>query len=214
MLQCSKTATVERRRLRTQRIERAFLGNTPQSQELNAMSTASKKTTNPQDAMKPVEAAVQAGKETVESFMKVGTETASKQYEQAIALTKEQVEKASGSMFKNYNELTELNKANLDAVMASSNTFAKGFEAISKEFFSFAQANVEQSLAATKKLLAAKNAQDLMDMQSEFARGQFDKALAESAKLTEMGVQVANEAFEPLQGRVHVTVEKLMKPAA
>lgn len=178
------------------------------------MSTASKKTTNPQDAMKPVEAAVQAGKETVESFMKVGTETASKQYEQAIALTKEQVEKASGSMFKNYNELTELNKANLDAVMASSNTFAKGFEAISKEFFSFAQANVEQSLAATKKLLAAKNAQDLMDMQSEFARGQFDKALAESAKLTEMGVQVANEAFEPLQGRVHVTVEKLMKPAA
>lgn len=214
MLQCSKTATVERRRLRTQRIERAFLGNTPQSQELNAMSTASKKTTNPQDAMKPVEAAVQAGKETVESFMKVGTETASKQYEQAIALTKEQVEKASGSMFKNYNELTELNKANLDAVMASSNTFAKGFEAISKEFFSFAQANVEQSLAATKKLLAAKNAQDLMDMQSEFARGQFDKALAESAKLTEMGVQVANEAFEPLQSRVHVTVEKLMKPAA
>lgn len=178
------------------------------------MSTASSKKTTAQDATKSAETAFNKGQETAETFVRAGAEAASKQYEQAIAATQEQIEKASNSMFQNYNELTALNQANFEAVVASSNTVAKGFEAISKEFFSFTQTSMEQGLAATKQLLGARNAQELFDMQNEFARGQFDKMLSESAKLTELSVQVANEAFEPLQNRMQVTVERLMKPAA
>ncbi|MDF2094453.1 phasin family protein [Aquibaculum arenosum] len=179
------------------------------------MSTASsKKSTSTQDAMKPVEAAVNAGKESVEAFVKVSTDAASKQYEQAISMTQEQVEKTSASLFQNYNELTSVNQANFEAFVASSNSFAKGFEALSKQMLAMTQANMEQSLTASKKLMGAKTAQEFVDLQSEFTRGQIDKMLSESAKLTELSVQVANEAFQPLQARMHQNVEKMMKPAA
>src|SRR5690554_4024763 len=114
------------------------------------MSTASsKKNTSTQDAMKPVEAAVNAGKESVEAFVKVSTDAASKQYEQAISMTQEQVEKTSASLFQNYNELTSVNQANFEAFVASSNSFAKGFEALSKQMLAMTQANMEQSLTAS-----------------------------------------------------------------
>lgn len=176
------------------------------------MSTASSKKSDARQATKPTEAAMNVGRDTVESFMKVGADTASRQYEQAIAMTQEQVEKASSTMFESYNELTAQNQANLEALMAASNSFAKGFEAISKQLMAYTQANVEQSMEASKKLFGAKTAQEFVDLQSEYTRGQIDQVLSESAKLTELGMQMTSEAFQPLQTRMYEAAEKMMKP--
>lgn len=173
-----------------------------------------KKTASAQEALKPVEAAVNSGKETVEAVLKVSADATTKQYEQAFSTTKEQVEKTSNMAFKSYGEFSELGKENLDAVVTSGSTFAKGFEAISKEMMAFTQSNMEAGLAMTKQMLGAKNLQEFSDLQGEYSRGQFDKFLAESAKLSEMSMQTANEAFAPLQSRAQVTIEKAMKPAA
>lgn len=152
--------------------------------------------------------------ETVEQVVKAGSEAATKQYEQAVALTKEQVEKTSNAMFKGYDEFSSINKQNLDAVVKSSTLFAQGFEAISKEFFAFTQSALEMNVANAKALLGAKSLKDVVDLQSEMARKSFDTALAESAKLTEMSVEVTNKAFKPLQDQVNVAVEKIAKPIA
>ena len=176
--------------------------------------TTTKKTVKQADVMKPVEDAVAAGKETVEQFVKVGTEAATKNYEQAIAMTKEQVEKASQSMFKSYDEMTEISKENVDAVVAFNTKIAKGYEDLSKEIVAFTQASFEAQVEATKAIFGAKSLREVIDLQSEMTRSQFDKVMAESAKITEMSVKVANEAYEPLQARVNMTVEKMMKPVA
>ncbi len=176
--------------------------------------TAKKTAASAQDALKPMEAAVNASKETVEAVVKAGTDAATKQYEQAVSMTKENVDKASSAMFQGYDEFAELNKANVDAVITSTNTVAKGFESISKELMGFMQASVESNVVVAKKVIGAKNLQEVVDLQSDFARTSFDSLLAESAKLTELSVQVTNKAIEPLQTRAHVTVEKMMKPVA
>lgn len=173
-----------------------------------------KKTTTAQDAMKPVEAAVNAGKETVEAVVKAGSEAASKQYEQAVSMTKENIEKTSSAIFKGYDELASVNKDNLQAFVEASNVMAKGMEAMTKELFTFAQGSMEENVAVAKKMLGAKNVQELFDVSGEVAKSNFDKTLAETAKLTEMSVKVANETFQPLQSRLNVTVEKMIKSAA
>jgi len=178
------------------------------------MSTAKKASTAQQDVLAPVEAAVNAGKETVEAVLKAGTDAYAKHYEQTVSMTKEHVEKTSNMLFQNYDELVALNKANLDAVVATTTTVAKGFETLAKELMGFAQGNVESGMATTKKLLGAKNLQEMMDLQSEYGRSLFDNCVAESARLAEMSMKTANEAFVPLQERVQVTVEKMTKPAA
>ena len=175
---------------------------------------ATKKTTTAAEAMKPVEAAVAAGKETVEKVMKTGTEAAAKSYEQAVAMTKEQVEKASQAAFKSYDELTVLNKDNVDAVMKSGAIVAQGYEAIGQEVMAFTKASIEANVASTQALFGAKTLRELVDLQTEYTRKAFDSAMAESAKLGEMSVKMANDAAQPLQARVNVAVETMMKPVA
>ena len=167
-----------------------------------------------QDALKPVEAAVTASKETVEAVVKAGSEAAAKQYEQAVSMTKDNIEKTSSALFQGYDELANVNKDNLQALVEASNVMAKGVEAMTKEIFSFAQGSMAENVAVAKKLLGVKNAQELFDMSGEVAKNNFDKTLAETAKLTEMSVKVANETFQPLQSRFNVTVEKMIKSAA
>ncbi len=159
-------------------------------------------------------AAMIAGQETVESVVKASSEAATKQVEQAVAMTQEQAEKTSNAMFKGYDEISQINKQNFDAMVQSSSIFAKGCESITKEFFSYSQNALEMSFKGTKAMLGATSIKDVVDLQSEIARKSFDTAMAESAKLTEMSVEVTNKAFKPLQDQVNVAVGKITKPLA
>jgi len=176
---------------------------------------ATKKTaTAAEQALKPVEAAVAAGKETVEKAVKVGTEAATKGYTQAVVATQEQVEKAQKAAFKSYGDLVGLQKDNLDAVMTSGNIAVQGYQAIGKEVMAFAQSAIEENAAATQALFGARNLREVVDLQTDFARKSFDKALAESAKLSEMSVKAANAAIAPLQSRVNVAMQTVLKQTA
>ncbi len=176
---------------------------------------ATKKTTSAtQEALKPVEAAVAAGKDTVEKAMKAGTEAATKNYEKVLSMTQDQVEKASTAAFKGYDDFAAMNKDAVDAFVLSGNIVAKGYEAIGKELMAYTQSSMQANVAATKALFGARNVSEVLDLQSQYTRESFDKAMAESAKLSEMSVKLAKEAIEPIQARVNVVVEKMTKPMA
>lgn len=178
---------------------------------------AVKKTTassTAKEATKSAEAAMSAGKEVVESVVKAGSEAAAKGYEQAVAMTKEQVERTSSAVFQGYDEIATLGKDNIDACVESSNIVAKGFEDLSKAWMSFAQSSMDAQVAVSKELLGVKTFREAVDMQTSYTKKSFDKVMAESAKLTELSVKVANEALSPIQDRVNVMTDKLLKPVA
>lgn len=136
---------------------------------------------------------------------------AAKNYEHAIAFTKEQVEKVSQNAFKTYEELTALNKDTVDALVQSSSVVAKGLESLSRAFLAFAQTSLEHSVSTAKALLAVKTLREAVDLQSEFAKSSFDSLVAEATKASELSVKVANEAIEPLSSHVNTVVSKLSK---
>jgi len=166
------------------------------------MSSANTKKSDTRESAQTMGSAMDAGRESLESFAKISSDTATRQYEQAVAMTQEQLSKASSRLFQNYNDMTAMNQENLQAVMAASSSFARGFEAMSKQLMAYTQSNMEQNLATSKKLLGAKTAQEFADLQNEHARLQIDQALAESVKLTERTLQNAVEDFQPLQTRM------------
>ena len=133
---------------------------------------------------------------------------------EAAAAGKETVEKASKAAFKSYDEFNVLNKDNVDAVMKSGAIVAKGCEAIGQEVMAFAKASIEANVATAQALFGAKTLREAVELQTEFTRKAFDDMMAESAKLGEMSVKLANDAARPLQARVNVTVETMMKPVA
>jgi phasin family protein len=83
-----------------------------------------------------------------------------------------------------------------------------------KEFMSIAQSAVEANVATAKALFGAKTVREVIELQTEFSRSRFDSLVAESAKLTELSMALANDTIEPIQLRLNATVEKLMKPVA
>lgn len=168
-------------------------------------STSTKSQAAKSAAKTPVEVAVEAGKETVE--------TAAAGYEQAVEMTKKQVEKSSKAVREGYGDFAALSKENVEAAISSGTIMAKGFETLGKEVVSFARQSVEGNVAATTAILGAKSLNEVVDLQNDYARKSFDQFVAESTKLTELSVKVANDALAPIKARVDVAVEQFTKAA-
>jgi phasin family protein len=152
-------------------------------------------------------------KDTAETIT-AGADFAQKSYDRLVGASKEQIEKASATAFKGYEDIQKFSKENLDATVAATTIFAKGFEAIGKEWMTFTQDAMEASAQAAKALLAARTLREAVDVQTDWAKTSFDKVVAESTKLSEISVKVANEAAEPISARVNAAIEKLLKPIA
>jgi phasin family protein len=183
------------------------------------MSTQKTKTTAQSgiETPKTIEGAVAVGRETIEHVVKASAEVANKSYEKAVAMTKEQVEaavKAGSNIFKNYEEVVSFNKDNLEAFVRAGTIFAKGLQEATKSAFSLAQENIEESVTTSKAVLGAKSLKEIVDLQTGFVKTSFDKAVAESGKISETNLKLAEEAFQPITERVNATVSKLMKPIA
>ena len=121
---------------------------------------------------------------------------------------------APKAAFAGYGDLASANQETLDAVVKAGSVMVRGMETFSRELMTFAQASAEANAAVATRMFGVKSLQEAIDLQNAHARDSFDKAVAETSKLTEMSVKVANEAFEPLQARVNVAVEKLLKAQA
>lgn len=143
-----------------------------------------------------------------------GTSAMNNSFENVSATAREQLEKASQTAYKSYEELSKLQKDNWDAVVAASQIWVKGAESVSKAWVSFAQESMENAATTAKAMVGVKSLREAVDLQTDFAKGNFDKFVAESTKLSEAVVKVANDAMEPITARVNVTVEKLFKPIA
>jgi phasin family protein len=157
---------------------------------------------------------MKTNKDAFEGFTARGAEYAQQGYDQVVGATREQIEKASTAAFKAYEEFSKFQKDNYDAYVAASTIFAKGVETVGKAWVAFTQESLENSAQTAKALLGAKTLREAVDLQSDWAKSNFDKFVAEGTKLSEMTVKVANEAFGPINSRVNVAVEKMLKPVA
>lgn len=153
-------------------------------------------------------------KNTMDEIAARSAEFAQKGYDQMLGSTREQLEKASVSAFKTYEEMSKFQKDNYEAYMAASTILAQGVENIGKAWVAFTQQNMENAAQTAKALLGAKTLREAVDVQSDWAKANFDKFVAESTKLSELSVKVANEAYAPINARLNVAVEKMLKPVA
>lgn len=163
----------------------------------------------------PVEAAVEAVRETVEAVeqaVTAGTKAASNGYNQAAATASKQVAQASKAGIDGYGDINAMGRENIDAVVKSGAVMVKGMETLGQEIMAFAKASIEGNIAAANAVFGARSVNEAVDLQTQFARKSFDQAVAESAKLTEMSIKVTNEAAAPIQARVNLAVDQVMKP--
>ncbi len=176
------------------------------------MTTAKKSAGAKDAATERFESAVNAGRAAVDTAVKASTDAAAKGYEQYVNMTKEQVEKVGTFTFTGYDEVAEFNKETIDAVIASSDVFTRGAEDLGRAVTSLAQNSVEDNMATAKQVFGAKSLHEVVQLQSDWAKASLSGFFNESARLQELSMRVANEAFGPLGARATAAFEKLAKP--
>lgn len=137
--------------------------------------------------------AVETAKSTVEQFT-----TASN-----VAF-KDGVEKSLSAL----NEMNTYSKQNLEAVVAAATASAKGAEALGAQAMAFSKAVFDTQVSAAKSLAGAKSVQEVVELQTAFAKSALETYMAEFGKMTDTVSSSVKESMKPLNERVTAVVEK------
>jgi phasin family protein len=111
-------------------------------------------------------------------------------------------------------ELTALTQGNVEAFVASSRVAAKGAEKIGQDVAEYSRKSFEQASTVLKTFADVKSPADLLRLQADFVRTQFDAAVAESSKLSEQVIKLAGEVAQPLTNRYSVAAERVKSAVA
>ena len=105
-------------------------------------------------------------------------------------------------------ELADLARANVEAIVEAGRVASEGARSIDQDVVASSRDGVEQAADAIRSLAEAKSPTEYLQLQSDFARQSFDRAVAESSKLAESLVKLAGEAFQPLSNRATANAER------
>jgi phasin family protein len=105
-------------------------------------------------------------------------------------------------------ELADLTRANVEAVVEAGRVATEGARAIGQDVVAKQRDSFEQAADAIRSLAEAKSPTEYLQLQGDFARASFDRAVAETSKLTESLVKLAGEAFQPLSNRASANAER------
>jgi phasin family protein len=139
-------------------------------------------------------AAAETVKSTVEQFTTAGNQA-----------FKDAVEKSLAGL----NEANAYSKKNLEAVIASVTAAAKGAEALGAETLAFSKSAIENQVAAAKSLSGAKSVQEVVELQTTFAKSALEAYIAQMTKASEIVSASMKDSLKPLNERVTAAVERL-----
>jgi phasin family protein len=138
-------------------------------------------------------AAAEAAKSTVEQFTAASN----------VAF-KDGVEKSLAAL----NEMNSYSKQNLEAVVASATASAKGAEALGAQGMAFSKAVFDTQVSAAKSLAGAKSVQEVVELQTAFAKTALETYMAQFGAMSETVSSSVKESMKPLNERVTAVVEK------
>jgi phasin family protein len=114
---------------------------------------------------------------------------------------------------KSTEEFVSFGQGNVEAMMKSSQIWATGLQDLSKHFAATAQASMDETMATVKALSSVKSLKEAMEIQSSIAKTAMEKMMAESGKLTDASMKLAEQAIAPLTARVTLAAEKFGRTA-
>ena len=98
-----------------------------------------------------------------------------------------------GEQFQN------VGKESFDAVVRAYGEANQGLQAIAAELTDYSKNAVEDATRAFQQLVSAKSVEQAFEIQSQYAKRAYDGYIAEVSKLGEMWVDLAREAYKPVE---------------
>jgi phasin family protein len=161
-------------------------------------------------------AATETAKKTVEQTV-ASTQEAAAAGAQAFRQNAERTAAASNQAIKegvdkSINALTEMNtlgKKNIEAAVESVTAATRGAEALSAQALAYSKKSWEDGVSAAQALASAKSVQEVIELQTAFAKSAMEAYLSEVTKMTDVMSASVKDSFKPINERATAIVERV-----
>ena len=148
------------------------------------------------------------------NFPKFDALPGAEKYQSLLADAGERSQEAVRKSTEVAEELADVAKANVEAIVAAGRIAAAGAKSLGQDVVARGREGVEQASNAVKTLAEAKSPTEFFALQSEIARTSFDRMVSEGSRLTESLVKLAGEAMQPLSNRASQNIERVKNAVA
>jgi hypothetical protein len=102
-------------------------------------------------------------------------------------------------MVKNFEDLQQVSKENVDLAMKSVGAVTKGSQAIAAEVADYSKKAFEDGTAALEKLFGVKSVEKAIELQTEYAKTAYEGFVAKATKIGEIYADLAKETYKPFE---------------
>jgi phasin family protein len=99
-------------------------------------------------------------------------------------------------------ELIAFGQANLEAFAEVGLLWRAGVQELTKQMAAVAMASFDESIAAMTAISTAKSVKEAVDIQTNYAKSAFEKAMVESNKLTDESIRFTERMLRPITSRM------------
>ena len=151
--------------------------------------------------------------DVIETGKKFAEETKAK-LETAYADFNEKAKASVEKSTKAIEELSDIAKGNVEALVESGKIAAKGIEGLGQEAVEYSRKSFEKATASLKSFSTVKTPTEFFQLQSQLLSSSFDELAKEAAKNSEALIKLAGDVAQPLTARVSLVTDKVKSLAA
>jgi phasin family protein len=109
---------------------------------------------------------------------------------------------------KTAEEMVSFGQGNIEALLKSGQIWAAGVQDLGKHFAATAQAQMDETMATVKALSSVRSIKEAVELQTAMAKTTMEKLVAETGKLTDASMKLAEQTIAPITERVTLATEK------
>ena len=143
------------------------------------------------------------------SQMKAGVEQGKAAMEQLTTASNHQMKESVDKGLAALNDLNAQSKRNLEALVASVTAATKGAEALGAHAMSYTKKAMEQNAQAAKAMTSARTVQEVVELQTSFAKSAMEAYIAEMNRASEIVAATVKDSMRPLNERATSAVEAM-----
>jgi phasin family protein len=136
-------------------------------------------------------------------------ETVKKTVEQATAAGNQAFKEGVDKSINALTEMNTLGKKNIEAAVESVTAATRGAEALSAQALAYSKKSWEEGVTAAQALASAKSVQEVIELQTAFAKSAMEAYLAEVTKMTDTVSASVKDSFKPINERTTAIVERI-----
>jgi phasin family protein len=122
------------------------------------------------------------------------------------------VTKTMANLTKTIEQVALFGRSNIEAIMKSGQIWVGGSQAISKIMATTAQAHLDQTMSAWKALTTVKSLKEAMDLRADLTQASFQTAFAETGKVTDVTMRLAEQTMAPIVERFTLAAKSFTRP--